>query len=130
MCLVIKYDEKIYPSLKIEKLLIEGWCSMKGFIDFIKKQGVIGLAIAFILGGAILRLVTSLVNDIISPVLALFLGNLENLNNAYFTIGSARIMWGSFLNAFIDFIILALIIYFVFKALKLDRLDNTEKNNV
>ena len=51
---------------------------MKSFIDFLKEQGVIGFAIAFILGGAILKLVYSFVQDIISPIIALALGNLDN----------------------------------------------------
>ena len=53
---------------------------MKGFLQFVREQGVVGLAIGFILGGAISKLVTALVDDIISPILGLGLSNLKNLS--------------------------------------------------
>ncbi len=96
---------------------------MKGFLDFVREQGVVGLAVGFILGGAVSKLVASLVEDIISPLLALGLSNVKNLKEAYIQIGSARIMWGDFLNVLIDFIVVALVVYFGVKLLKLDRLD-------
>ena len=99
---------------------------MKGFIEFLRKQGVIGFAIAFILGGAVLKLVDSLVQDIISPIIALALGNLDNLSNAYFQIGSAKIMWGDFVNVLIDTIIIALIIYLIFITFDLKKLDKSK----
>ena len=40
---------------------------MRGFLNFIREQGVVGLAIGFILGGAISKLVAALVNDLINP---------------------------------------------------------------
>jgi large conductance mechanosensitive channel len=42
---------------------------MKGFLNFIREQGVVGLAVGFILGGSVSKVVTSLVTDIINPVL-------------------------------------------------------------
>jgi large conductance mechanosensitive channel len=96
---------------------------VKGFLDFIREQGVVGLAVGFILGGAVSKLVAALVEDIISPILALGLSNVESLKNAYIQIGAAKIMWGNFLNVFIDFIVIALVVYFGVKMLKLDKLD-------
>lgn len=96
---------------------------MKGFTDFIREQGVVGLAVGFILGGAVSKLVAALVQDIISPVLALGLSNVENLRSAYVQVGAAKIMWGNFLNVLIDFVVVALVVYFGVKILKLDRLD-------
>jgi large conductance mechanosensitive channel len=96
---------------------------MKGFLDFVREQGVVGLAVGFILGGAVSKLVTSLVQDIINPVLALGLANVENLKEAYVQIGAAKIMWGSFLNVLIDLVVVALVVYFGVKWLKLDRMD-------
>ena len=84
---------------------------MKGFISFIKKQGVIGLAVGFILGGAVSKTVASLVNDIVNPILGMGLGAVEGLKGAYIQIGSAKLMWGSFVNTTIDFIVVALVIY-------------------
>jgi len=95
---------------------------MSGFIDFIRKQGVVGLAIGFLLGGAVSKLVSALVNDIINPLVGLILGKIGNLSNYALTIGSIKILWGDFVNALIDFIIIALVVYFGFKALHLDKL--------
>jgi large conductance mechanosensitive channel len=96
---------------------------MKGFLDFVREQGVVGLAVGFILGGAVSKLVSALVEDIISPILSIGLSNIENLKEAYIQIGSAKIMWGDFLNVLIDFVIIALVVYFGVKFLKLDKLD-------
>lgn len=100
---------------------------MKGFIDFIKEQGVISLAIAFIIGSAVVKLVNALVQDIINPIIALVLGNLENLSSAYFKIGDAKIMWGDFVSVSIDFIIISLVVYFIFVVLGLKNLDKGKK---
>jgi large conductance mechanosensitive channel len=96
---------------------------MKGFIDFIREQGVVGLAVGFILGGAVSKLVSALVEDIIGPVLALGLSNVENLQSAYIQVGAAKIMWGNYLNVLIDFVVIALVVYFGVKLLGLDKLD-------
>ena len=96
---------------------------MKGFIEFIREQGVVGLAVGFILGGAISKLVASLVTDIINPILGILLGVVGGLKNAYLQIGSAKIMWGSFINTAIDFLVIAFVVYYGVKFLRLDRLD-------
>lgn len=100
---------------------------MKGFINFIREQGVIGIAIAFIIGGGVLKLITAFVQDIISPIIALMFGNIDNLSNAYIQIGAAKIMWGNFVMVSIDFIILSFTVYMIFVILGLNKLD--KKNN-
>lgn len=96
---------------------------MKGFLQFIREQGVVGLAVGFILGGAVSKLVTALVTDIISPILALAMNNVKNLKEAYLQVGSAKIMWGDFLNVSIDFLVIACVVYFGVKLLRLDKVD-------
>lgn len=96
---------------------------MKGFISFIREQGVVGLAVGFILGGAVSKLVSSIVSDLINPIVGLILGSAQGLKSAYFAIGSAKIMWGSFLSTFVDFLVISCVVYFGVKLLKLDRLD-------
>jgi len=96
---------------------------MKGFIEFIREQGVMGLAVGFILGGAVSKVVASLVSDIINPVLGVLLGAVGNLDEAYLPIGGAKLMWGNFVNTTIDFLVIALVVYFGVKILKLDKLD-------
>lgn len=101
--------------------------TLKGFIEFIQSQGVIGLAIGVVMGTSVTKLVTSLVTNIINPVIGLFLGKIGDLNKMYLPIGSAQIMFGSFISSLIDFLIIALVVYFSVKFFKLDRLD--KKNN-
>lgn len=100
---------------------------MKGFMEFIREQGVVGLAVGFILGGAVSKVVASLVNDIVNPILGIFLGIVGGLKEAFLQIGPAKIMWGSFLNTTIDFVVIALVVYLGVKILKLDKLDKKKE---
>jgi len=99
---------------------------MSDFINFIRKQGVIGLAVGFILGGAVSKVVSALVTDIINPIIGIFISKTGSLANAILTIGSAKILWGNFLSVLIDFLVVALVVYYGVKWLKLDKLDKKE----
>lgn len=96
---------------------------MKGFMNFVREQGVVGLAVGFILGGAVSKVVASLVADVINPLVGLILGSAGNLAQAYWTVGSAKVMWGSFVAAIVDFAVIAAVVYFGVKGLRLERLD-------
>ena len=100
---------------------------MKNFINFIREQGVIGLAVGFILGGSVSKVVSSLVTDVINPVIGIFLGKAGNLANASFEIQGSVIKWGSFISAILDFVVLAAVVYFVIKGMNLDRLDKKKE---
>ncbi|MFH1561013.1 MAG: MscL family protein [Patescibacteria group bacterium] len=100
---------------------------MKGFISFIKEQGIVGLIVGFILGGSVKNLVTSFVEDILNPILSLFLGSTANLGELSFKIGEIEIFWGHFLSTLIDFIIIAGIVYYLVKSLRLDKIDDKVK---
>ena len=95
---------------------------MQGFIDFIREKGVVGLAIGFLIGGAVSKLVTSLVEDVINPLVGLALGKV-GLAEASWTIGTAELKWGHFVSSIVDFIIIAAVVYFGFRLLRIDRLD-------
>lgn len=96
---------------------------LHGFFDFIREQGVVTLAVGFILGGAVTKVVSSLVQDIINPILGFLLGAAGGLAKAYIQIGSQKILWGNFTNSLIDFVIISLVVYFGVKVLRLDSLD-------
>lgn len=85
---------------------------MKGFMDFIRKQGVVGLAVGFLLGGAVSKLVTALVTDIINPVLGIVFGITEGLKDAKLEVGSVAILWGDFVAGLIDFLVIAAVVYY------------------
>ncbi len=96
---------------------------MKGFVNFIREQGVVGLATGFILGGAVSKVVSALVTDIINPLLGVVLGAKAGLKDASLNIGGAKILYGDMVSVVVDFIVIALVVYFGVKLLKLDRLD-------
>ena len=99
---------------------------VSGFMDFIREQGVVGLAIGFVLGGAVSKTVTSLVDNIINPFVGLLMGKV-NLVDKMTVIGNATIKWGAFISTIIDFVIVAAVVYFGFKALGLDKLDKKKE---
>ena len=94
-----------------------------GFITFIRERGVMGLAIGFVLGGAVSKVTTSFSSDIVNPALSYFFGGTERLGDIM--VGSVAI--GRFLAAILDFFILALTVYLIFRVLKLDTLDKPKE---
>lgn len=100
---------------------------MKGFINFIRERGVVGFSVAFIVGGAVTKLVASLVTDIVNPILGVILSKTRSLETMYFKIGQNKILWGHFISSCIDFIILALVVYFVVKGLGLEKIDKKKE---
>lgn len=107
-------------------LLIHYHCysySMKGFLEFIREQGVVGLAVGFILGGAVSKVVAALVNDLINPLVGIVLRTKGGLKDAAIQIGSGSILWGDFISVVVDFLVIALVVYFGVKILKLNRID-------
>lgn len=101
---------------------------VKGFLDFLRTQGVVGLAVGLLLGGAISVLTNSFINNIIMPPLGLALGSADGLRGLTWTIGRAGgdpaiISYGAFLNDLINFIVIALVVYIVFHSLGLTKLD-------
>lgn len=106
-----------------------------GFKDFLKNQGVVTIAIGFILGTAISKLVSSLVQDILNPLLSVALGGVEDLNTQVFHIGKASIHYGVFLNNGIDFIVIAIVVYVGVRILGMDhesigRMDVSKINSL
>lgn len=100
------------------------------FKKFIMRGNVIDLAIAVVIGGAFGKIVTSFVNDIIMPPIGALLGKMD-FSNMFINLsgqdyaslaaakeaGAATINIGVFLNTIIDFLIIALVIFFVVRAL-------------
>ena len=90
---------------------------LKGYIDFIRTQGVAGFAIGFILGKAVSDLVGSFVNDIINPLIGVVFKQFGDLSHATWQIGGVVVGYGKFLSLFINFFILAAVVYFGIKRL-------------
>lgn len=100
---------------------------LAGFLDFVRTQGVVGLAVGFILGGSISKLVSSLVTDIINPLLSLVIGGAESYKTATLTLGSVTVAWGSFVAAIVDFLVIALVVYYGVKIIGINRLDKPKE---
>ena len=88
---------------------------LKEFKEFIMRGNVMDLAVGVIIGGAFSAIVTSLTDDIISPVLGIFGG--LNFDQLSVNVNGANIMYGKFITAIINFLIMALIIFLMVKAI-------------
>ena len=85
------------------------------FKQFAMRGNVLDLAVGVIIGGAFQKIVTSLVGDLISPLLGLFGG--MDFSNLVWKIGEVEVKYGAFITAVIDFIIMAFIIFLLVKGI-------------
>jgi large conductance mechanosensitive channel len=99
---------------------------LQGFLEFIRTQGVVGLAVGLILGGAVTNLVTSIVKNLVNPLLGIILGQAKDLATTSFDILGAKVMYGNFILDLINFAVIALIVYFGVRKMGLDRLDKAK----
>ena len=103
---------------------------VNGFVDFIRTQGVVGLAIGFVMGTQAKLLIDQMSNSFINPILGLIVGSPDGLTGKLWHLNvagrSATFGWGSFVYSVINFIIIAAVIYFTFRWLHLDKLDKKQ----
>ena len=100
---------------------------LKEFKQFIARGNVVDLAVGVIIGGAFGKIVTSLVNDIIMPLIGVIIGGI-NFTGLTLTVGSANIAYGAFIQNVIDFLIIAVCIFFFVKFInKLTKPKKEEK---
>lgn len=94
----------------------------EGFIDFIKKNDVVSLAIGFMLGGGVQKFVSAIISDLINPILGLWIGG---LNSTSLNIGPVKFLWGDLISNAINLIAIILVVYWGIKILKLEKLRKT-----
>ena len=85
-----------------------------GFLDFLNKNKVVGLAVAFIMGAASTDLVKSIVSDIVMPVVGVIVPS-GDWQSAVLQIGPVKFMDGHFVGALINFVIIALEVFLLVK---------------
>ncbi len=85
------------------------------FKQFISRGNVLDLAVAVVIGGAFGAIVNSLVNDILMPIIGVIIGGLDFTGLAI-TVGDARIQYGNFIQAIVNFLIIAAALFFVVKS--------------
>jgi large conductance mechanosensitive channel len=108
-----------------------GW--LQGFVNFFREQGVVGLAVGFTFGVAAKSLVDAIVNNVVNPIVGLMYGGGGQLGDKFWclkqskTLCTSKIGYGAVLSQVINLLVVALVIYFVIKAFKLDKLDIPKK---
>lgn len=84
------------------------------FKNFISRGNVVDMAVGVIIGGAFGKIVTSLVNDILMPLVGILIGG-HDFSTLAIKVGDASILYGAFIQAVIDFLIVAICIFFMVK---------------
>lgn len=102
---------------------------LDGFATFFRQQGVIGLAIGLVVGTQVKLLVDQLIASFVNPILGLILPGQGDLSQKKVTLTissldkTAVFAWGQFMYVLISFIAVAIIIYYIIRSLKLDKVD-------
>ncbi len=96
------------------------------FKTFISRGNVVDMAVGVIIGSAFGKIVTSLVNDVLMPIIGVFLGGLD-FSNLSIKVEDATIKYGSFIQTIVDFLIVAFCIFLVVKLFEKFKKKNDEE---
>lgn len=111
----------------VREIQIQGDSMWKEFKEFAMRGNVVDLAVGVIIGGAFGKIVSSLVNDILMPLIGLLLGGID-FSGLSLKIGDAVIKYGMFIQTVVDFLIISFSIFLFVKVLnKLYRLKKEEE---
>ncbi len=105
---------------------------LKGFVDFVREQGVVGLAIGLAVGASAGATVKSIVDNLINPIVGFIVGGKDLSTQVWHTglrNGGVELSfgWGAILSSTITLLATAFVIYYLVHAAKLDRLDKKSK---
>ena len=100
---------------------------LKEFREFAMRGNVIDLAIAVVIGAAFTAIVTSLVDDVVMPLVGVLLGGVD-FSRLAITVGNASITYGNFIQAIINFLIIAFVLFLIVRSINQlqDRLAKAE----
>jgi large conductance mechanosensitive channel len=118
-------NKKINPK----SIIVAGESQFMAFLNFIRTQGVVGLAVGLVLGGSVSVMVKSLVDNVVMPPLGLMLGSTGGLKGLSVAIGKTSdganvvLGYGVFLNDLFNFIVIAFVVYMLVSFLKVEKLD-------
>ena len=99
---------------------------MKEFKEFISRGNVMDMAVGIIIGGAFTAIVGSLVADIITPIIGMILGGVD-FSTLAVQVGEASITYGNFIQAIINFLIIAWVVFMMVKAMNKMKKKEEEK---
>ncbi len=100
-----------------EKVVKQGKKVFLEFMDFIKNGNVVELAVGVIIGSAFGKIVSSLVSDILMPLIGIIIGGID-FSDLKLKIGSATISYGMFIQNVIDFLIIAICVFVFVKVIE------------
>lgn len=86
------------------------------FKEFATKGSLVDMAVGIIIGAAIGKMVGALVDNILMPLIGMVMGGVD-FSKLALTVGDANIGYGAFIQAFIDFLIVAFVIFMIIKAI-------------
>jgi len=114
-------------KINSEELKKKGGKTLQEFKDFIAKGNVLDMAVGVIMGSAFGKIVTSVVDDLLMPLIGMVIGGV-NFTNLHIRIKDATITYGNFIQNVIDFLIIAICIFFMVKAIsKVTKKDKEEE---
>jgi large conductance mechanosensitive channel len=98
---------------------------IKEFADFIREKGVIGLAVGIVTGGAVTKMVTSLVDNLLNPLIGYITGAAGNLSEMSYTVPLTTITfkYGAVISSLIDLLAVLAVVYLVFVKSPLNKMD-------
>ncbi len=101
---------------------------MKDLISFIREKGVLGLAVGVIMGGAVTKLVGSIVDNLLNPLVGAITGAAGDLTTMVYQVPMTEIVfkWGAVISSIIDFLAVILVIYFLFVKSPLNKIDKKD----
>lgn len=89
---------------------------LKEFKEFISRGNVMDLAVGVIIGAAFTSIVKSLVDNLINPLIGIFLGQID-FSDLALKVGSATFKYGAFINSIINFLIIAFVVFLLVKGI-------------
>lgn len=101
----------------------------KSFKEFVAKGSVFDLAVGVIIGAAFGKIVSSLVDDILMPIIGLLLGGID-FTSLEFRVGEAVIRYGAFMQSVLDFLIIAFSLFIVIRALVRIKIKKGEEEEI
>jgi large conductance mechanosensitive channel len=119
--------------LRAKSVSSHGTRHLSGFVNFIRTQGVAGLAVGLVLGGAVTVVVKSLIDNVVMPPLGLLLGSSEGLKGLTLSLGKTAsghetaLHYGTFLNDLINFLVIALVVYLIVHIFGFDKIDKKKE---
>lgn len=117
-----------YTNTGAEIPILKVPAPFQGFINFVREQGVVGLGVGFVVGTAANTLIRSIVTNLLNPFIGLLTGGIE-LNQKTVCLNSVggvcknTLNYGQVISDILTFLLILVVVYFVVKSLKLDKLD-------